>query len=511
MYDNLERWALEQPDKPAVWLEDSLEPLRYLDLHRRSSQVAQWLLSLGLPSGSGIAMLMENGFEFFEVLWGARRAGLYLTPISPHLKPAEIAYVLRDCGAGVIVATAELVELAGQAAAAGGQAIPCYVAGRDASGAGSLEPQMARFDGASLPAPPPAVGREFLYSSGTSGRPKGIRRPLTPYADRYKETYDFASWRDSYAYTRDSVYLSPAPLYHAAPIRHSHRVLDIGGTVVVMKRFDAERALALVDRYKATHSQWVPTMMIRMLALPEEVRARYDVSSMQMFIHAAAPCPADVKRRIIEWWGPVVTEYYGGSEAIGLTAIGSYEALSRPGSVGRATLGVVHIVSPDGEDLPPGQQGLICFSGAPRFEYHNDPAKTAAAYDEKGRASYGDIGHVDADGYLYLSGRRTDLILSGGVNIYPQEVEILLTGHPGVRDVAVIGVPNEEFGQEVKAVVELDDPRAASPELGQALIDYCRAHLSHLKCPRSVDFVARLPRHENGKLYKRLLMEQYAR
>ncbi len=246
-----------------------------------------------------------------------------------------------------------------------------------------------------------------------------------------------------------------------------------------------------------------------MLALPDEVRLSYDVSSMRMFIHAAAPCPPDVKSRIIEWWGEIVTEYYGGSEAIGLTALNSHEALARLGSVGRATLGVVHIVGENGEDLSPGQQGMICFAGAPRFEYYKDPAKTEAAYDEQGRATYGDIGHVDEDGFLYISGRRTDLILSGGVNVYPQEIENFLVGHPAVHDVAVIGVPNPDFGEEVKAVVELNEPENASPELEQSLIDYCRANLSHVKCPRSVDFVDQLPRHENGKLYKRLLIEQY--
>ncbi|MEJ8849273.1 AMP-binding protein [Variovorax rhizosphaerae] len=509
MLDNLERWSLENPDKPAVWMEGAAAPMTHLQLHRRSAQVAQWLVSLGLQAGDSIAMLMENRAEFFELAWGARRTGLYYTMISWHLKPAEIAYVLKDCGARVLVTTPTLAALAREVIASSQWPGACFVLDDSAPADVSVPAQRDRFD-PEAPLPPRPVGREFLYSSGTSGKPKGIRRPMIAHEDRFKEAFDFAAWRDTYLVTRNSIYLSPAPLYHAAPMRFTNRIIDIGGTVVVMPRFDAERALALVEQHRATHSQWVPTMMIRMLALPEAVRKRYDLSSMRMFIHAAAPCPPDVKRRTIEWWGPVVTEYYGGSETIGLTALYSDEALQRPGSVGRATLGTVHIVGADGEDLPAGEQGAIYFSGTPRFVYHNDPEKTAAAYDAKGRATYGDIGHLDADGYLYLSGRRTDLILSGGVNIYPQEIENLLAGHTSVRDVAVIGVPHAEFGEEVKAVVELNDPAGASNELAQALMAYCREHIAHLKCPRSVDFTTALPRQENGKLYKRVLMEQYA-
>ncbi|WP_345944763.1 AMP-binding protein [Variovorax sp. dw_954] len=509
MLDNLERWSLENPAKPAVWEEDASTPVTYADLHRRSAQVAQWLVSLGLPAGGSIAMLMENRAEFYALCWGARRAGLYYTTISTQLKPAEIAYVMTDCGATLLVTTPKLAALAREVVAGSGWAGRVFMLDDEGPAETSVSAQLARFDPATPLAQRP-VGREFLYSSGTSGKPKGIRRPMIAFEDRFKEAYDFAAWRDTYRVTRDSIYLSPAPLYHAAPKRFTNRMIEIGGTVVVMKRFDPEKALALVERHKATHSQWVPTMMIRMLALPEAVRCRYDLSSMRMFIHAAAPCPPDVKRRCIEWWGPVVTEYYGGSESIGLTALYSDEALQRPGSVGRPVLGTVHIVGAGGEALPAGQQGAIYFSGTPRFEYHNDPVKTAAAYDAQGHATYGDIGHVDADGYLYISGRRTDLILSGGVNIYPQEIENLLAGHADVRDVAVIGVPHAEFGEEVKAVIELNDPQAASDELAQALMAFCREHIAHLKCPRSVDFVAQFPRQENGKLYKRVLMERYA-
>ena len=287
------------------------------------------------------------------------------------------------------------------------------------------------------------------------------------------------------------------------------RCLEFGARVVVMPHFDAERALHLVEHFGCTHSQWVPTMMVRMLALPNEVKAKYDLSSMRTFIHAAAPCPPAVKQGIIDWWGPVVVEYYAGSETVGITLLTSEEWLAHPGSVGKAVVGDIHIKDEAGQDLPPGEQGHIYFSGTPPFHYHNDAAKTAKAYAADGCATYGDLGHVDEDGYLYLSGRRTDLIISGGVNIYPQEAENLLSTYPGIADVAVIGVPHEEFGQEVKAVIELLPHVSPSEDLAQAILAHCREHLGHIKCPRSVDFTPRLPREANGKLYKRHLIAEY--
>jgi long-chain acyl-CoA synthetase len=288
------------------------------------------------------------------------------------------------------------------------------------------------------------------------------------------------------------------------------RVLESGGCVVIMKKFDAAAALDAIQRYRVTHSQWVPTMFIRLLALPDEVKARYDLSSLRYAIHAAAPCPPDVKRRMIDWWGPVICEYYAGSEAVGTTALDSAEWLAHPGSVGRPIIGRVHILDDEGRELGPQQGGRIFFSGGgPAFEYHNDADKTGQSRDAQGRVTYGDLGHVDEDGYLYISGRRTDLILSGGVNIYPQEIENVLATHPAIADVAVIGVRNAEFGEEVKAVVELPPGAKGSPALADEIMAYCRARLSHLKCPRSVDFIASLPRLENGKLLKRLLRDRY--
>jgi acyl-CoA synthetase (AMP-forming)/AMP-acid ligase II len=308
------------------------------------------------------------------------------------------------------------------------------------------------------------------------------------------------------------VYLSPAPLYHAAPLRFVVGTMRIGGTAVIMEHFDAEQALALIEKYKATHSQWVPTMFIRMLKLPEETRARYDVSSMQVAIHAAAPCPVTVKTQMIEWWGPVLHEYYAGTEGNGFVYTNSIDWLAHPGTVGKALLGTVHIVGDDGNDLPAGEPGTIYFEGGTTFEYHNDPDKTASSRDGHGWSTLGDVGYLDDDGYLYLTDRKAYMIISGGVNIYPQEAENVLVTHPAVLDVAVFGIPNEDFGEEVKAVVQpvqmpADD--AATAQLERELIAFCREHLADIKCPRSIDFRTELPRHPTGKLYKRLLKDEY--
>ncbi|CAN7758132.1 AMP-binding protein [Cupriavidus necator] len=507
--DRLAHWAQVQPDKAAVRLIDgeAALALTYGELDARANRVAQWLIGAGLQEGEGIALLMENHPAMFALAWGARRAGLYYTPVSVHLNPAEVDYILRDCGARVLIATRKTAELA--AATGEGWTGDKYLLEGDAPGFLSFAQALAGYD-SGAPLPERAVGRDFLYSSGTTGKPKGIRRPLVPFADRFRDAYDAVVWREFFKFGRDTAYLTMAPLYHAAPMRSVMRNIDWGGENIVSSRFDAEQALRLIAQHRVTHSQWVPTMMIRLLALPDAVRAQADLSSMRVAIHAAAPCPPDVKQRMIDWWGKVWYEYYGGSEGIGLTGVDSEQWLRRPGTVGPALLGKIHIKDEAGQQVPVGQQGRIWFSGAPRFAYHNDPQKTAEAYDAQGCATFGDIGHVDEDGYLYLSGRRTDLILSGGVNIYPQEIENLLATYPGVADVAVIGVPHPEFGEAVKAVVELQPAQQPTPELAAALMEFCRQHISHVKCPRSVDFVTALPRLENGKLYKRLLINQYA-
>ena len=349
----------------------------------------------------------------------------------------------------------------------------------------------------------------MLYSSGTTGRPKGVSIPIehTPMGG---STEILALLTALYGASESSVYLSPAPLYHAAPLRFNMAMLRIGATCVVMEQFDAVEALRLIERYRVTHSQWVPSMFVRMFKLPEAERARHDVSSLEVAVHAAAPCPIPVKEKMIEWWGPVLQEYYAGTEANGFTAINSEEWLEHKGSVGRPLTAKLFILDDDGNVLPPGEIGGVYFASGPdSFEYHNDPDKTAESRSTQGYTTLGDIGYVDDDGFLYLTDRKADMIISGGVNIYPREAENVLITHPAVEDVAVFGVPNEDFGEEVKAVVQPMDPATAGPALAAELIEYCLARLSSIKCPRSIDFEAELPRHPTGKLYKRLLKDRY--
>jgi fatty-acyl-CoA synthase len=382
------------------------------------------------------------------------------------------------------------------------------------SAAGDL-PGFERYDDVIAATPSGALGderegREMLYSSGTTGRPKGVRKPLpnTPFGDPSAAPVQVAQGIARYGIGPGKVYLSPAPLYHAAPLVYSMSVHRVGGTVVVMERFDPQLCLDVIARHRVSHAQFVPTMFTRLLRLPEEVRADADLSSLEMVVHAAAPCPVTVKRQIIEWWGPIVHEYYAGTEDIGTTAITSQEWLAHPGSVGRP-MDEIHIVGEDGEELPTGGAGVVYFAGGRPFEYHNDPEKTESISNSRGWRTLGDIGYLDRDGYLYLTDRLAHMIVSGGVNIYPQEAENVLIGHPGVADVAVIGVPDPEMGEAVLAVVQPTDPGSAGPDLEAELLAFCRGELATYKCPRRVDFVDELPRDPNGKLYKRHLRERY--
>jgi long-chain acyl-CoA synthetase len=351
-------------------------------------------------------------------------------------------------------------------------------------------------------------GLDMLYSSGTTGRPKGIRLPL-PEVPVGSPTPVLALSQALYGFGEDSVYLSPAPLYHSAPLRFTMAVHRLGATVVVMEHFDPLEFLRLIERHRVTHTQVVPTMFVRLLKLDPAERERYDLSSLKACVHAAAPCPVPIKEQMIEWWGPIIHEYYAGTEGNGFTAINSEDWLDHKGSVGRALVGEIHIVGEDGSERGPGEPGTIYFGGGAEFEYHNDPEKTASSRDDRGWSTLGDVGYLDDDGYLYLTDRKAYMIISGGVNIYPQEAENVLTMHPKVADVAVIGVPNEEFGEEVKAIVQPMDMADAGPTLERELIDFCRQHLAGLKCPRSVDFEEELPRAPTGKLYKRLLRDRY--
>ena len=489
-------WAAVTPDKPACVFPDLGEALTFAALDRRATQAAHWLLGLGLPAGATIAVLLDNRPAMFELAFAAERAGLYYAPLGTHLRSAEIGYILDDSQSRLLVTTPEL-----RGAVPERPGLAVFVVG--SRGADGYDALVAAQGTGPLPSRP--VGRAVLYSSGTTGQPKGIVRPMLPAEARalpLPVTAAIAHMRAD----AGTIYLSAGPLYHAAPHYFSLQVMREGGTVVAPRRFDAAETLALIERYGVTHGQWVPTMFARMLALPDAVRARHELGSLTRAIHAAAPCPIPVKDRMIAWWGPVLFEYYSGSEAVGSTGIESMDWLRHKGSVGRAIGGTVHIVDDTGDELPAGEVGMIWFGGLPSFEYLNAPEKTRAAVDARGWGTYGDIGHVDAEGYLYLSDRRTDLILSGGVNVYPQEVETMLAEHPAVADVAVVGVPDADLGEQVKAVVALHDGFEATMD---ELLAFCRARLSGVKCPKSVDVVDSLPRSEAGKLLRRVLKERY--
>jgi acyl-CoA synthetase (AMP-forming)/AMP-acid ligase II len=498
--------AATTPDKLAYVIAETGETLTYAELDRRANQGAQLFFQLGLKPGDHVAFLLENGLRFAEISWAAQRAGLIYTAISRYLKADEIAYILRDCGAKAFVTSAACAEQARGLAAADGPVL--FMTGGAAPGWRDWEAEVA-----AQPAGPVEnefAGRDMLYSSGTTGRPKGVETLLTPVPHGRINPLLKRLCVDMCGVGPDSVYLSPAPLYHAAPLRFTMTAAAMGATVVVMKSFDAERYLAAIEKYRATHSQLVPTMFVRLLKLPPEARARYDISSLRGAIHAAAPCPVEVKQQMIDWWGPLLVEYYAGTEGNGVTIISSQEWLAHKGSVGRAAVGKIRIVDEEtGRAQPPRTNGVVYFEGGPQFAYRHDPARTKAAYNSEGWSTLGDIGYLDEEDYLYLTDRKAHTIISGGVNVYPQETEDMLLGHAQVLDAAVFGVPNEDLGEEVKAVVQLRDPAQAGKPLEAELIAYCRARMSAIKCPRSVDFEPELPRTPTGKLLKRVLRERY--
>ncbi len=495
------------PDKIAYRMAGSGAAITYAELDRVSNQGAQLFRSLGLQPQDHIALLVENSPRFMEICWAAQRCGLYYTAISTHLTPGEIGYIVADCGAKVFISTEHLADIAGEAAAMIPTEVIRYLSGRAADGWRSWDAAIA-----AMPAAPIAdeiTGYAMLYSSGTTGQPKGVKRPfldeklgtMLPLADLL--------CRRMCGLDADSIYLSPAPLYHAAPLLFTGTAAAVGAIAIIMERFDAEDFLRLVERHRVTHTQLVPTMFVRLLKLPEAVRRRYDLSSLKTAVHAAAPCPVEVKRQMVDWWGPILVEYYAGTEGNGMTVCNSPAWLAHPGTVGRSLSGALKIVGEDGGEVAPGTIGQVYFAGGPPFSYHNDPVKTAAAYHKEGWSSLGDIGYVDSEGYLYLTDRKAYMIISGGVNIYPQEAENVLVMHPAVVDAAVFGVPNEEMGEEVKAVVQPLDIARAGPDLAAELLAFCRTRLSHIKCPRSIDFAAELPRTPTGKLLKRLLRDRY--
>ncbi|MGA7132626.1 MAG: acyl-CoA synthetase [Mycobacterium sp.] len=499
---NIADHAITAAASPALIMSDG-GVIPFGELYAKSQRVAAVLHSAGLRRGDGVALVLANRSEFFDITWGCQLSGLYYTAVNIHFTPDEVAYVIDDSDAKAVFVDASMRDLAEhlRSSTAGVH----IVVGGSLAGWQSYDDAVARAGDA----PPPSDGSEMLYSSGTTGRPKAVRRPLP--------TDGNGSWAQSvlemalthkYDMSPASVYLSPAPLYHAAGVNYTMAVSRVGAASIIMRKFDAEDVLRLIETCRVTHAQFVPTMFVRMLKLPKAVREKYDVSSLQCVIHAAAPCPVDVKHQMMKWFGPIIHEYYGGTEGFAGTTIGPLAWLAHPGSVG-IPMSPVHVVGEDGEELSVGESGELYFEGGPDFEYFKDPAKTASVYNDRGWRSLGDMGYVDEDGYLYLTDRSTFMIVSGGVNIYPQEAENLLVMHPKLVDAAVFGVPNDEFGEEVKAVVQPIDGVTPGPDLEAELIEHCRTHLAGYKCPRTVEFDAELPRDPNGKLYKRRIRERY--
>lgn len=503
--DSVRRW----PGKAATIEAETGNILTYAELDERSLRFSHLLDECGLGPGDVVTVLMENNLHHHEVHWGTIRNGRRLTTLNTHLTPEEIAYIVNDSGARVIVATAHYAALATKVSALIPNCRERFAMHGAIDGWSGYEDAIARQGTA--PDPLVVMGDALNYSSGTTGRPKGVvrrgQKPLT-YADGIPAE---ELWRNRGA-DENSVYLCTAPLFHSAPLSGTASFHSLGGTVILMKKFDARQTLEMIEKHRVTFAQFVPTHFIRMLRLPEAERLSYDVSSLRVVTHAAAPCPPDVKRAMIDWFGPILVEFFGGTEQIGHNELSTEEWLSHPGSVGRSLAGPMHVCDEDGEEVGTGTPGLVYFeTNRPMFEYHNDAQKTAnSRHPRHGNwATIGDMGYVDADGYLYLTDRQSFVINSGGVNIYPQELENLLITHPMIEDAAVFGIPNAEMGEEVKAVVQLRDGYVESEALAADLVVWCRDRIAHYKAPRSIDFEAELPRLDNGKLYKHALRERH--
>jgi long-chain acyl-CoA synthetase len=504
--------AREHPDQPLFVMGDSRLVVTYAEFEASANRLAHAFRAQGLRRADHVAFLMENNVRMLEACGAAERTGLYYTCINSYLSAEEASYIVNDSQARVFVSSAAKVDVAAQ--------LPARCPGVerwllvDVPVGGTLPDGFERYEDVaggfpSEPIDDEQLGAAMLYSSGTTGQPKGILRPLPdvhpatplPVLDFVKMMYRF---RDG------MMYLSPAPLYHSAPQASVSITARLGGTAVIMENFDPVRFLELVAEHRVTHSQMVPTMFSRLLKLPAHVREHADLSSLEVIVHAAAPCPVQVKEQMIEWLGPIVVEYYGATEANGFTACDSAEWLAHKGTVGRPVLGKVRILDDEGRDCPVGTPGTVWLEGATNFEYFNAPEKTRESRNESGTMStVGDVGYIDQDGFLYLTDRKTYMIISGGVNIYPQETENLLITHPKVTDAAVFGVPNDDLGEEVKAVVQLEPNVEPGPDVERELIAFCAEHLARFKCPRSVDFEDELPRLPTGKLYKRLLRDRY--
>ncbi len=501
--------AATNPDKIATVMLGSGETLTYRELNERSLRLANLFHRAGLQKGDVVALFMENNIRYHEIYWAAVRSGMYLCAVNKYLTAEEAAYIVNDSGAKALVTSVGVAAAAGPMLADLDDCPIRLVADGPLDGFERYEDEVEKHNADPLESEP--LGDFMNYSSGTTGRPKGIKRPLS--GNTFAEPAPLDVLLNSlYGIDGDSVYLSPAPLYHSAPLAFTTGVHSHGGTIVVMEKFDPVESLQAIETYKVTHSQWVPTMFIRMLKLDESERSGFDLSSHQVAIHAAAPCPVDVKHQMLDWWGPIIWEYYGGTELNGMTVCNSEQWLAHPGTVGSAILGALHVCDEAGAELPLGEPGTIYFErDVMPFEYHNDPDKTNDSKHPTNPlwTKLGDVGYLDEDGFLFLTDRESFMIISGGVNIYPQEIEDAMVMHPKIADVAVFGVPNSDIGEEVKAVVQLADGIEASDVVRGELLEHAREKLARYKVPRSIDFEAELPRLETGKLYKRILKDRY--
>ena len=509
------RYAATAPDRPAVHETATGRVITYRQLEDASVRFAHWLREHGVGVGDHIAVLTVNDATVYELYWAAVRSGVYVTFVNVHLAAAEAAYIVDDCDAQVVVVSAPLAELAEAIVESTPKVRHRLAFGGPIAGHLSYETEVAQ-----CPTVPPGDlprGSDMLYSSGTTGRPKGIKVALSGAQVGDEPGPSILRIVRGFGFDENTVYLSPAPIYHSAPLRYSVSTQALGGTVVLMDRFDAQGCLDAIERYGVTHSQWVPTHFVRLLKLPAEVRDRYDLSTLRVALHSAAPCPVEVKQQLIRWWGEIVYEYYSATESIGTTVISPSEWLRKPGSVGATGVpgaaGLAHICDENGDELAAGEVGTVYFERHDHsFEYHKDPVKTAASRHPRHEAwaTTGDAGYLDEDGYLFLTGRNSFTIISGGVNIYPQETEAVLSLHPAVWDVAVAGVPDPDLGERVEAFVHPVDGVEAGDALEQEIIEYCRDRLSRFKCPRTVHFVDALPRTPTGKIVAGAMREMVA-
>ena len=507
MYPGLQ--AAIRPNQPAIVMAQSGETITYAELERRSNRLAHFLRANRLTRLDRYAIFIENNARYVECCSAGERAGLYFTCINSYLTPDELAYILDNSESKILITSTAKREVALKTLAQCPQIERCLIV--DGAGDGARVVNLdAAVDGfPDTPIADESLGAAMLYSSGTTGRPKGVLRPL-PESSPARQLPILDFFKDAWRFRDGMIYLSPAPLYHAAPLVGVSLTIRAGGIAVIMEHFDPEQCLALVERYRVTHSQFVPTMFSRMLKLPEAARRRYDLSSLEIAIHAAAPCPILVKEQMIDWWGSIIFEYYGATEGLCLVACDTAEWLAHRGTVGRVLAGELHVLDEQMRPVPAGTPGTLWFKPASPFEYFKDPVKTAEARSPDGTlCTVGDVGYVDEDGYVYLTDRRSFMIISGGVNIYPQECENLLITHPFVADAAVFGVPNVDLGEEVKAVVQPMLGIRPDAAFAEELIAFCRQHLAHIKCPRSIDFEEQLPRLPTGKLYKRILRDRY--